>query len=92
MALTSIAPVPVRVRWDRDRRLPASVEWNAVRVDVLALRGVRDERHAHRRDHGPRLTLDLATRRGRVVLSWNAGDRRWFLEALEEPQMGDAAA
>ncbi len=76
-------PVPARVRWDRDSEHPTSIEWGGSRISVTGLRGVRDERHAYPNEHGPRLTFDLETPRGRAVLTWDARNRRWFLEALD---------
>jgi len=78
------APIPARVRWDRDSARPTSIAWDGAHLDVTALRAIRDERHAYRREHGPRLTLDLETTRGRAILRWDARRRRWFLDALEE--------
>ncbi len=83
MAITT-APIPARVRWDRDSGRPTSIAWGESRLPVTGLRAVRDERHAYRTDCGPRLTLDVDTPRGRAVLSWDARHRRWFLEALDE--------
>jgi hypothetical protein len=83
MASTT-APIPARVRWDRDSELPTSIEWGTSRIAVTGLRGVRDERHAYPTERGPRLTLDLDTPRGRAVLTWDARDRRWFLETIDE--------
>lgn len=81
MAVTEVEPVPARVRWDRDRAHPISVEWNEDRLAIDRLHSVRDERHAYRIDHGPRLTLLVETRRGPVSLVWDARQRRWYLDA-----------
>lgn len=78
------APIPARVRWDRDSALPTRIAWAGSQLEVTALRAVRDERHAYRREHGPRLTLDVETSGGRAILRWDARRRRWFLDALEE--------
>ena len=76
-------PIPARVHWDRDSDHPTSIEWGGSRISVTGLRGVRDERHAYRNERGPRLTLDLDTPRGRAVLTWDARNRRWFLETID---------
>ena len=89
MTLVSIVPIPARVRWDRESTQPTRIEWADSGAGVLALRAVRDERHAYPSGRGPRLTLDVETQRGRIVVSWRPQQRRWFLEALEE---ADAAA
>lgn len=83
MALTTITPVPARVRWDRRSARPTSIEWGVDRVGVVGLRAMRDERHAYRPERGPRLTLVVETQRGDAQLSWDARRRRWFLEALD---------
>jgi hypothetical protein len=83
MAATGTGPIPARVRWDRHRDHPTSVEWNNDRLPIERLHAVRDERHAYRVDRGPRLTLLVETRRGHVNLVWDARQRRWFLDARD---------
>lgn len=78
------APIPARVRWDRGSAQPTTIALGGARLAVTALHSVRDERHAYRSEHGPRLTLDLETTRGRAILRWDARRRRWFLDSLEE--------
>ncbi len=84
MATPTTAPVPARVRWDRDSRRPTSIAFGASRLPVTGLRAVRDERHAYRTEDGPHLTMDLDTPRGRAILTWDARNRRWFLETIDE--------
>jgi hypothetical protein len=78
------APIPARVRWDRDSIRPTSIAWDGTQLAVTNLRAVRDERHAYPSALGPRLTLDLETTRGRAVLRWDARERRWYLDAIDE--------
>ena len=78
------APIRARVRWDRGSAQPTSVAWDGTQLAITSLRSVRDERHAYPSTHGPRLTLDVETSRGRAVLRWDGRERLWYLDALDE--------
>lgn len=83
MALTTIAPVPVEVRWDRAADRPSRVRWAERQLTVRSLAAVRDERHAYRSDRGPRLTLVVEADRGQAVLVFDTVRRRWTMEAID---------
>lgn len=83
MALTTITPVPVEVRWDHAADRPRFVRWAARQLTVRSLAVVRDERHAYRPDRGPRVTLVVDAEGGQAVLVFDALRRRWTMEAID---------
>jgi hypothetical protein len=83
MALTKIAPIPARVRWDRTANRPSLVTWGANRLEVTGLSRIRDERHAYRSGNTPRLTLTVEAQQGQALLVFDARQRRWYVEALD---------
>ena len=84
MALVKITPVPARVRWDRPRSEPASVEVGNRRLSVTGLRAVRDEMAAYPAARGPRITLLLETDAGQASLVYDGRRGRWYVEALDQ--------
>ncbi len=84
MALVQITPVPARVRWDRTRSEPASVELGNRRLAVTGLRAVRDEMAAYPAARGPRITLLLETDAGQAALVFDGRRGRWYVEALDQ--------
>ena len=84
MALVKITPVPARVRWDRARSEPASVDVGKRRLSVTGLRAVRDEMAAYPASRGPRITLLLETDAGQASLVYDGRRGRWFVEALDQ--------
>lgn len=83
MALTTITPVPVEVRWDHTADRPSQVRWAERQLTVRSLAAVRDERHAYRPDRGPRITLVVEGEHGQAVLVFDAVRRRWTMEAID---------
>lgn len=83
MAITRITPIPATVQWDRASDRPRAVRWADRELTVTSLAAVRDERHAHQRDHGPRLTLLVDSDQGHAVLVYDATARRWFVEGVD---------
>jgi hypothetical protein len=84
MALVQITPVPARVRWDRRRSEPASVEVGNRRLAVTGLRAVRDEMAAYPAARGPRITLLVETDAGEASLVYDGRRHRWYVEALDQ--------
>lgn len=84
MALVKITPVPARVRWDRTRSEPASVDVGHRRLSVTGLRAVRDEMAAYPASRGPRITLLLETDAGQASLVYDGRRGRWYVEALDQ--------
>lgn len=83
MALTEISPIPVRVRWTRTWRQPASLHIGDRQLRVIGLRHVRDELAAYPQGRGPRVTFLLDTDAGPARLVYDARRRRYYVEALE---------
>ena len=83
MALTTITPVPVEVRWDHAADRPSKVRWAERQLTVRSLAAVRDERHAYRPERGPRITLVVDAEHGQAVLVFDALRRRWTMEAID---------
>lgn len=83
MALTTITPVSVEVRWDRAADRPSHVRWAERELTVRSLAAVRDERHAYRPERGPRVTLVVDAEHGQAVLVFDAVQRRWTMEAID---------
>ena len=83
MALTTITPLPVEVRWDRAADRPSQVRWAQHQLTVRSLAAIRDERHAYRSDRGPRLTLVVDAEHGQALLVFDAIRRRWTMEAID---------
>jgi hypothetical protein len=83
MALTKIAPIPARVRWDRQANRPSLVTWGTNRLEVTGLTRVRDERHAYSSGNSPRVTLTVEAPRGQALLVFDTRQRRWFVEAVD---------
>jgi hypothetical protein len=83
VAITRITPIPARVRWDRIGDRPREIRWADQRFTVTSLATVRDERHAHRGDRGPRLTLVVDSDHGQAMLVYDAAARRWFVEGID---------
>jgi hypothetical protein len=59
------------------------VRWADHQLTVTSLSAVRDERHAHRRDLGPRLTMVVDSDHGQAMLVFDAKARRWFVEGID---------
>ena len=83
MAIIRITPIPARVQWDRASDRPRAVSWGDHQLTVTSLAAVRDERHAHRKDSGPRLTLVVESDHGQAMLVFDASARRWFVEGVD---------
>jgi hypothetical protein len=75
---------PADVRWDRVAGRPSSVRWDGREVRVTRLAAVRDERHAYRRERGPRLTMVVETSVGVARLVFDAAARRWYVETTDQ--------
>lgn len=83
MALTTITPIPARVRWTRGAERPASVRLGDRDLAITGLKAVRDEMAAYPAAHGPRVTLLVETSAGDASLVYDGRLRRWFVEALD---------
>lgn len=83
MALVNIPPTRVRVAWDGRRARPARIIAHGRRLEVVGLRGRRDELSAFRPERGPRVTYLLDTSGGDISLVFDARRRAWYIEAVE---------
>lgn len=84
MALTKIAPIPARVRWDRQHARPLSVQLADRQLTVRGLEAVRDETAAYPANRGPRITFLVETDAGQASLVFDGRNRSWFVEALDQ--------
>jgi ATP phosphoribosyltransferase len=84
MGLIKITPVPAHVRWDRRHARPTSVQIGDRQLRVTGLDAVRDELAAYPAARGPRITFLVETDAGQASLVFDARQRRWFVEALDQ--------
>jgi ATP phosphoribosyltransferase len=84
VALTNITPVPAQVRWDRRHARPTSVQIGDRQLRVTGLDAVRDEMAAYPAARGPRITFLVETDAGQASLVFDARQRRWYVEALDQ--------
>ena len=84
MAMIRVDPVRVEVRTDWFDGRPREITWNARRVPVMKVIGVRDETAAFPVVVGPRTIFDVQTPVARFTLSYRHRTRRWSIEGLDE--------
>ncbi len=84
MAMIRVEPVQVQVRADWFDGRPREITWNARRVRVTEVIGVRDETSAFPVVVGPRTIFEVETPIARMTLSYRHRTRRWSIEGLDE--------
>lgn len=84
MAMIRVEPVNVQVRADWFDGRPREITWNAQRLQVTEVVGVRDETSAFPVVVGPRTIFEVQTSVARFTLSYRHRTRRWSIEGLDE--------
>jgi hypothetical protein len=84
MAIVRMEPVNVRVRTDWFDGTPREITWNAIRLPVTRLTGVRREDSAYRADVGPRTIFEVETPGARLALSYEHRSRRWSVDGVDD--------
>ena len=83
MAMIRVEPVQVQVRADWFDGRPREITWNAQRLLVTEVLGVREERSAYPVVVGPRTIFEVETPIARLKLSYRHRARRWTIEGLD---------
>ena len=84
MAMIRVEPVQVQVRADWFDGQPREITWNARRVRVTRILGVREETSAFPVVVGPRTIFQVQTPIARMTLSYRHRTRRWCIEGLDD--------
>ncbi|HSO30712.1 MAG TPA: hypothetical protein VLS28_12490 [Candidatus Sulfomarinibacteraceae bacterium] len=84
MAMIRVEPVQVQVRADWFDGRPREITWNAKRVPVTQVLGVREEIAAYPVVIGPRTIFEVETPVARLTLSYRHRARRWAIEGVDE--------
>ena len=92
MAMIRVDPVQVQVRTDWFDGRPREITWNAQRVPVTQVIGVRDETSAYPVVLGPRTIFEVDTPIARLTLSYRHRARRWSIEAMDQGKRAARAA
>lgn len=88
MAMIRVEPVQVQVRADWFDGRPREITWNAQRVPVTEVLGVREEIAAYPVVIGPRTIFEVQTPVARLSLSYRHRARRWTIEGLHARTAG----
>ena len=83
MAMVRVEPVQVQVRADWFDGRPREITWNAQRVPITEVVGVRDETAAFPVVVGPRTIFEVDTPFARLRLSYRHRTRRWSIESVD---------
>lgn len=83
MAMIRVEPVPVHVRADWFDGRPREITWNARRLPVTGVVGVREETSAYPVVIGPRTIFEVDTPVARLTLSYRHRARRWTIESMD---------
>ena len=84
MAMIRVDPVAVQVRTDWFNGQPREITWNAQRVPVTQVIGVRDETSAYPVVLGPRTIFEVETPIARLTLSYRHRARRWSIDGMDQ--------
>ena len=84
MAMIRVDPVAVQVRTDWFNGQPREITWNAQRVSVTEVIGVRDETSAYPVVLGPRTIFEVDTPIARLTLSYRHRARRWSIDGMDQ--------
>jgi hypothetical protein len=84
MAIVRMEPVTVSVRTDWFDGTPREITWNAIRLPVTRLTGVRREDSAYRVEIGPRTIFEVETPGARLALSFEHRSRRWSVDGVDD--------
>lgn len=83
MAMIRVDPVQVQVRADWFDGRPREVTWNAQRLPVTEVLGVRDETAAYPAFVGPRTIFEVETPIARLTIAYRHRARRWTIEGMD---------
>lgn len=84
MAMIRVDPVAVQVRTDWFDGRPREITWNAQRVPVTQVIGVRNETSAYPVVLGPRTIFEVDTPIARLTLSYRHRARRWSIDGVDQ--------
>lgn len=84
MAMIRVEPVQVHVRADWFDGRPREITWNAQRVPVTEVVGVREETSAYPAIVGPRTIFEVNTPIARLTLSYRHRARRWTIDGMDQ--------
>ncbi len=87
MSMVRVSPLEVRVRTDLFAGLPRALRLAGDDIPVLEVARVRHESAAYRVGTGPRTCFEVVTPAARFALAYSHRDRRWRLEAVEQPDV-----
>ncbi|MEO7663720.1 MAG: hypothetical protein ABIV26_01230 [Candidatus Limnocylindrales bacterium] len=79
-----VEPVIVQVRADWFDGRPREITWNAQRLPITQVVGIRDETSAFPVVVGPRTIFEVETPFARLTLSYRHRTRRWSIEGMDE--------
>ena len=83
MAMIRVEPVHVEVRADWFDGRPREITWNARRLPVTSVLGVREETAAYPVVVGPRTIFEVETPIARLTLAYRHRARRWTIEGMD---------
>lgn len=84
MAMIRVAPVQVQVRADWFDGRPREITWNAQRLTVTQVVGIREETSAYPVVVGPRTIFEVDTPIARLTLAYRHRARRWTIEGMDQ--------
>jgi len=84
VAMIRVESVQVQVRADWFDGRPREITWNAQRLPVTEVLGVREERSAYPVVVGPRTIFEVDTPIARLTLSYRHRARRWTIEGMDQ--------